>query len=1579
MAPLRDAFFRADRAPMRAIHSTPPPLTSSSATSSVRSTASTERFAASLQGSRRSLGSSGKKAVSFDVSKIEHASLDENGSLLMYDEHSRIAAPDFGVPVGPEHNSEDASLSDPLESISLSSSSKKTEQSSEVSLSSASSRAASTRSPFHNVTQRRAVPLRDDFINASMSLLNNSPLARQISSPSPPLPQLPPSPPLQDDQEDEDIEMPSLPQANISLSDLDDDLPSPQPTRSWQPRAAHLASSGTQGFGSLASIREESRSYEEPPLSDDGAKTPVARRIADRSRFSSSRSSDEGNFAGHSSSRKSDPGKESIAEPMSAGGTPDESPPTRLYQPRSFAKLNIQAPSEDESDESHVGGIPPSDITATQPTPVQRRAVFTPRPRLSTLRSAYVPSTPANHHKSFLLSLASTAKGTRFALPTPHPNVRRPRLSHPIMPVQSSSPAPTLNDGDVSKISNASSNDFVRFDRGNTSFDPTADAKPKFNHNKLNNYLSDLNTHLMEENEALNMRLAEYEAKLGISETQGDESVGVTPRSSSLRSALSPGSTSRGAAASTAMMNDLVAALQEELEQAKADRDEAQARTEKHLVDQQLLDDRAQEVRNLVRELEDVQADCRRQVEIKDVKIKQIQTESMQILADSDAELNAEREKVAVLEERLQEGARESQRVQRAEEQADAARDAKLVAEQAQADAERQVREITLERNSLQMAKRHAEDQLRTMEQRLEEEREAGIDASDERAIQIEEEQRRLRVALEAQLAESQSTIAQQNARVAALEEDLASSEERTRNARDQVAQTELAVREAQKQMTHDAEELCVLGSRIAILTEERDRARADAAKAKSPSPLTRRVSGASTISSHWTATTAHSDSDDNIPLEEHQRIVEDYEARLDDAEREIGRLELEVKDTTSSQALVKARQMRIDILEKENGELNEKVVALREALQPFADSSMSGVRTPRRGDSMKGLSTPRERTLRTPGAAAIFADYTMFQNTMKDGSVDISQYLARFEQLDAQLEVANDKLDGAIEQLGSAGVTRVELTDQVHELRARVGELEKEISEMTRNEERIRKRLQRCKCTRCSRRFDASGVVDALNEPSVSLASSVNISMEDPSRSRAALQSELERVNAELAGMKKVWTSEKQSLVGEQAALRDTATRLMAQVKAESAKTDAERKKARDATRRIQDDGERQKAIMQLVTEHIELDAARSSISILESELKQERTKLRSLNSERNNATREMTEVMNKLESKQADLDEVKRELARLRMDNRDLDDELQRHGEADNKAKRLAAKIAENQKVVERLREERDALTRDHQTLQSRYAKVSEQTNSVRQQLIKYQSAHDERRHQLDVRIAEIEDLRQTIQEQAAELQGTESERMAMMTERTRVAQAVSLLEADLHRVRRESDKIRRDVKQLREERATLMKKSEQDHIVTKRSQAQLHRLQEEVVDLRKKLRRSEDSMARHVCAADEQTLRAMQRLHREHCQSFMRRIHYLKARIIRELGFRSDLAYQKQHLMGTIQAFEKTEKNVVLIASRLGIRPRPSPRRRKRTLRSVATAVIFLCRTRNASDMWRQAKVDRDAVVAGYELARGHPLRK
>ena len=54
---------------------------------------------------------------------------------------------------------------------------------------------------------------------------------------------------------------------------------------------------------------------------------------------------------------------------------------------------------------------------------------------------------------------------------------------------------------------------------------------------------------------------------------------------------------------------------------------------------------------------------------------------------------------------------------------------------------------------------------------------------------------------------------------------------------------------------------------------------------------------------------------------------------------------------------------------------------------------------------------------------------------------------------------------------------------------------------------------------------------------------------------------------------------------MGEKARLKDAANKLTAEVKTESTKVEQERRRAKEAAKHIQGEGERQKAIMQVVS----------------------------------------------------------------------------------------------------------------------------------------------------------------------------------------------------------------------------------------------------------------------------------------------------------------------------------------------------------------------------------------------------------
>lgn len=114
------------------------------------------------------------------------------------------------------------------------------------------------------------------------------------------------------------------------------------------------------------------------------------------------------------------------------------------------------------------------------------------------------------------------------------------------------------------------------------------------------------------------------------------------------------------------------------------------------------------------------------------------------------------------------------------------------------------------------------------------------------------------------------------------------------------------------------------------------------------------------------------------------------------------------------------------------------------------------------------------------------------------------------------------------------------------------------------------------------------SGSCLLLSHSTFSLSSSIDVSFEDPSQSRAALQTALEKVTTELVGLKKIWTVERQTLVSEKTALRDTTARLTAEVRTEAAKVDQERRKAKEAAKKIQDEAERERTLIRMVRNRV-------------------------------------------------------------------------------------------------------------------------------------------------------------------------------------------------------------------------------------------------------------------------------------------------------------------------------------------------------------------------------------------------------
>lgn len=130
-----------------------------------------------------------------------------------------------------------------------------------------------------------------------------------------------------------------------------------------------------------------------------------------------------------------------------------------------------------------------------------------------------------------------------------------------------------------------------------------------------------------------------------------------------------------------------------------------------------------------------------------------------------------------------------------------------------------------------------------------------------------------------------------------------------------------------------------------------------------------------------------------------------------------------------------------------------------------------------------------------------------------------------------------------------------------------------------------------------------------------------------------------------------------------------------------------------------------------------------------------------------------------------------------------------------------------------------------------------------------------HDKHRHELDLYLSEIEDLRKALADRSGELHRVEAEKHRIAAERSNVAETVAVLEADLRRVRDNAEAFGRDLKELRLEKERLEKEHQEEqlkiHRAKKQTQTQIRLLTEQLEGQRAKTLEARAKLENHVCA--------------------------------------------------------------------------------------------------------------------------------
>jgi len=142
-------------------------------------------------------------------------------------------------------------------------------------------------------------------------------------------------------------------------------------------------------------------------------------------------------------------------------------------------------------------------------------------------------------------------------------------------------------------------------------------------------------------------------------------------------------------------------------------------------------------------------------------------------------------------------------------------------------------------------------------------------------------------------------------------------------------------------------------------------------------------------------------------------------------------------------------------------------------------------------------------------------------------------------------------------------------------------------------------------------------------------------------------------------------------------------------------------------------------------------------------------------------------------------------------------------------------------------------------------------QRAHKLRNEYAASQKSHENRRQQLDIHLAEIEELRHALSNQADELQRTEQEKNRMVMEKTDIARTIAVLEAELKRVRKDAEIFGRDLKALRAEKEKSYARHKEEvakaERARKQAQTQIRLLNDQLENQKARTKR----LQQHVCS--------------------------------------------------------------------------------------------------------------------------------
>ncbi|GAA5943280.1 uncharacterized protein JCM15063_000752 [Sporobolomyces koalae] len=388
--------------------------------------------------------------------------------------------------------------------------------------------------------------------------------------------------------------------------------------------------------------------------------------------------------------------------------------------------------------------------------------------------------------------------------------------------------------------------------------------------------------------------------------------------------------------------------------------------------------------------------------------------------------------------------------------------------------------------------------------------------------------------------------------------------------------------------------------------------------------------------------------------------VIATLEEELEEARQEIVQLHERLAATNAADRSAEVRDLEMSVLETTKADLEDRVKSLRQQISlQFSPNKQ----TPDKSWLLRPL--PAVRTPKTPGQFLSnlpnWSPGSAANETISPLLAQIHELEQLVEHLQAQLVAANAQIDNKLDRLEAAGFDTISIAKQLSAAQTRTAELEAKLERLLGEDgsiEKARTRLTRIRCPDCSTTFDANKVVQLrVDQSGISFdgytaqgkaIESVRSELATAYAKNAELKTQLAVSQAQVSRVKEL-ADEKATLLAHQDALSKDLQQARDNVVVLETELRTERSRLRTLT---SEHAAIEKAKASLETRIAKLETGAKSCSCDAAEIETLRTALRAKEAEHRKLQDERGDILRGVANLQSDMNRVRQEAISLGLD---------------------------------------------------------------------------------------------------------------------------------------------------------------------------------------------------------------------------------------------------------------------------------------------------------------------------------------